>query len=106
MSYVLQRLKIAEIGRFIAETLPNNPSEATYGAILSLDLKFEQFLEQLPIFFQTQHSHSAEVDIIDEKHPYISMQRLSKSMLLNLVRCNLHFSYLVGCPNQDSHGFS
>ena len=106
MSYVLQRRKLAEIALCMSETVPSDPHKATYDLIISLDSKLEHLLEELPIFFRLETHPSEEARLIDEKHIYIPIQRHVITMMINLVRCQLHFPYLVGSSNTALHIFS
>ncbi|KAG9257427.1 uncharacterized protein F5Z01DRAFT_388308 [Emericellopsis atlantica] len=106
MSYNLQRLKTAEVARCISDLMPHDPSEASCELILSLDAKLESLLCELPDFFKIEWKDSQETQRIDEAHPYIPLQRLLANLLINIVRCGLHFPYLSGRANKSLHAFS
>ncbi|KAF2100212.1 hypothetical protein NA57DRAFT_36177 [Rhizodiscina lignyota] len=106
MSYVLNRLKVAEISRCISDVTPHDPNDATYELILSLDSKLESLIRGLPAFFNIETADSEETGLIDQTHPYIPMQRLIINMMINLMRCKLHFPYFAGHPRKSLHAFS
>lgn len=106
MSYFLQRLKIAEIAQVVSDTSPINPSEITYDEVVSLDAKFQHFVDTLPAFFKIESSQTKEVCQIDKDHSYVPAQRLVLAIMLNLTRCKLHFPHLVGSANTALHIFS
>jgi hypothetical protein len=106
ISYVLCRLKLSEVAHAITELTPNNPIEASYDLVTSIDSKLQQFLKSLPVFFQMEKAHTPKVRQIDHKHPYIPMQRLVITMMINLGLCKLHFPFLVGSPFKGLHNFS
>ncbi|KAK7393945.1 hypothetical protein QQX98_013274 [Neonectria punicea] len=106
MSYVLQRLKVAEIARCISDIMPRDPNDATYDMIVSLDSKLESLLQDLPDFFRIDIADSDEIGFVGQAHPYIPMQRLTVNLLINIVRCKLHFPYLSGNSNRSLHDFS
>ncbi|CAO2658204.1 Nn.00g059270.m01.CDS01 [Neocucurbitaria sp. VM-36] len=106
MSYVLHRLKVAEIVRCILDVIPHDPSDATYEMILSLDSKFDSLSQDLPAFFRVENADSDETKVIVRSHPYIPIQRLMLNMTINIFRCKLHFPYLAGNPSKSLHAFS
>ncbi|KAH6986511.1 hypothetical protein BKA56DRAFT_479753 [Ilyonectria sp. MPI-CAGE-AT-0026] len=106
MSYVLHRLKITEVARCISDVIPHDPNEATCEMILSLDSKIESVIQGLPAFFRVEIADSEETRLIDQKHSYIPIQRLLINLMINLVRCKLHFPYLSGNPSKALHVFS
>ncbi|KAG7402461.1 putative transcription factor lepB [Fusarium oxysporum f. sp. rapae] len=106
MSYNLQRIKVAEVGRYISDLMPHDPSEASCELILSLDAKLESLLYELPRFFRMDMLECEETKQIDQKYPHIPMQRLLINLLINIFRCGLHFPYLPGRINKAIHAFS
>ncbi|KAF4631567.1 hypothetical protein G7Y89_g6564 [Cudoniella acicularis] len=106
MSYVLHRLKVAEIARCISDVIPHDPNDATCELILSLDSKLESLIQDLPAFFKVEIADSEETRLIDQTHPYIPIQRLLISIMINIIRCKLHFPYLAGNPSKSLHVFS
>ena len=106
MSYFLQRLKVAEIARCISDAVPLSPSEATCDTILLLDSKLESLIQELPAFFRLEISDSKEISKLDKPHPYIALQRLVINLIINVVRCKLHFPYFSGHLSKTLHIFS
>lgn len=106
MSYGLHRLKLAEIARYISDAIPQNPSDATCEVVLSLDSKLESLIQTLPSFFRVEIADSDETRRIDQAHTYIPIQRLVLNLMINLIRCKLHFPYLSGHPSSPLHVFS
>jgi hypothetical protein len=106
MSYVLHRLKAAEISRCVVDLMPQDPNDATYELIVSIDSKIETLIQDLPPFFRVELADSEAIRLIDNAHPYIPMQRLVLTMLINIIRCKLHFPYLAGNANKSLHIFS
>jgi hypothetical protein len=106
MSYFLQRLKVAEVARCIADAIPQDPPDATCELILSLDSKLESLIQNLPTFYRIEIASSAGTALIDQTHPYIPIQRLLINLMINLMRCKLHFPYLSGDPSSPIHALS
>ncbi|KAF2474824.1 uncharacterized protein BDR25DRAFT_332154 [Lindgomyces ingoldianus] len=106
MSYVLHRLKIAEIARCISDVIPHDPNDATCELIVPLDSKLESLIQDLPAFFKVEIADSEETRVIDQTHSYIPMQRLLINMMINIIRCRLHFPHLAGSPSESLHVFS
>ncbi len=106
MSYFLQRVKIAQLARSISTAIPHDPRTATCEIIFSLDSQLEMALQQFPSFFRSEVADSESIKRIDQAHSYIPMQRFLVNMMLNLIRCKLHFPYLVGSPDKALHAYS
>ncbi|KAF2735372.1 hypothetical protein EJ04DRAFT_464849 [Polyplosphaeria fusca] len=106
MVYVLHRIKVADTARFISDTMPNDPSIATNEMIHSLDSKLESLLQELPAFFQSKPIITTEVQLIDQKHPYIPMQRFMLNIGIDIIRCKLHYPYLTATSDPPLHVFS
>lgn len=106
MSYNLHRLQVAEVARHISDAMPRNASDATCELILSLDSKLEALVQSLPAFFRVEIADSDEIARICRTHPHLPLQRLVINLMVDLVRCKLHYSFLSGHSNKSLHTFS
>jgi hypothetical protein len=106
MTYNLHRIKIAELARGVSDVVPNDPNFATYRLISSVDSKFKEFITGLPSFFRMDEADSPQVQQMDENYPFIPVQRLVLTIMVNLGRSKLHLPYLIGSPDGDLHRFS
>lgn len=105
MSAFLQRIKLANLCREIVDALPSGFSdsqEPDYAIILMLDSKLQEYLKELPIFFQLDPMSVQQSQIVCEERPYIAWQRLTIHFSLHARLCRLHRPYhLIGATNPD-----
>ncbi|KAF2107372.1 hypothetical protein BDV96DRAFT_506327 [Lophiotrema nucula] len=106
MSYSLHRLKLAEISRCIVDMAPQDPSNATHELVSALDSKIDTLVQGFPEFFQSQLAETDEVQDIDQRLSYIPLQRTILSVMVDMLRCKLHFPYLTGHQSKALHAFS
>ncbi|KAJ9647676.1 hypothetical protein H2204_000306 [Knufia peltigerae] len=105
MSAFLQRIKLANLCREIVDALPSafsDSQEPEYAIIMMLDNKLQQYLKELPIFFQLDPMSIQQSQKVCEERPYIAWQRLSIHFSLHARLCRLHRPYhLIGSTNPD-----
>ncbi|KIW17062.1 hypothetical protein PV08_04253 [Exophiala spinifera] len=105
MSAFLQRIKLADLCRQIVDALPSASSdsqEPKYSIILMLDSMLQQYLTELPVFFQLDPMSIQQSQRVCEKRPYVAWQRLNIHFSLHARLCRLHRPYhLVGATNPD-----
>ena len=106
MSYFLQRTRMGELSRSIADHLPlalsDNPDEANYDDIIHLDRKFENFLDELPVFFRLDEESLRQSREIDRKYPHIPIQRYMINGGTHTRRSKLHQPFLIRGGSHDS----
>lgn len=97
-SYLIQRVKLAEICRSISDTIPLGSSgadSARYEDIMMLDSRFAQFLDDLPPFFQFNPSANEFYKPLYAQRPSTRVQKYTVNMICQTRRCRLHQPYLV-----------
>ncbi|KNG90918.1 hypothetical protein ANOM_000721, partial [Aspergillus nomiae NRRL 13137] len=103
LSAFIYRVKLATLCREVVDAMPSiwlEAQEPDYETILALDRKFQNFLGELPIFFQLDPDSIEQSQSICEKRPYIPVQRISLHFSLHARLCRLHRPYhLEGVTN-------
>ncbi|GAB1209163.1 hypothetical protein APSETT445_007930 [Aspergillus pseudonomiae] len=103
LSAFIYRVKLATLCREVVDVMPSiwlEAQEPDYETILALDRKFQNFLDELPIFFQLDPDSIEQSQSICEKRPYIPVQRISLHFSLHARLCRLHRPYhLEGVTN-------
>ncbi|KAB8260928.1 hypothetical protein BDV32DRAFT_158597 [Aspergillus pseudonomiae] len=103
LSAFIYRVKLATLCREVVDAMPSiwlEAQEPDYETILALDRKFQNFLDELPIFFQLDPDSIEQSQSICEKRPYIPVQRISLHFSLHARLCRLHRPYhLEGVTN-------
>ncbi|OGM41989.1 hypothetical protein ABOM_009518 [Aspergillus bombycis] len=103
LSAFIYRVKLATLCREVVDAMPSiwlEAQEPDYETILALDRKFQNFLAELPIFFQLDPSSIEQSQSICEKRPYIPVQRITLHFSLHARLCRLHRPYhLEGVTN-------
>ncbi|KAE8384763.1 hypothetical protein BDV23DRAFT_176799 [Aspergillus alliaceus] len=103
MSSFIYRVKLSTLCREVVDTMPSiwlEAQEPDYETILMLDKKFQNFLAELPIFFQLDPASIAQSQEICKDRPYIPIQRISIHFGLHARLCRLHRPYhLEGMTN-------
>ena len=109
LSYFLQRTRMGELSRSIADCLPltlSDPEETNYDDVIHLDGKFENFLAELPVFFRLDDESLQQSREIDRKYPQIPIQRYMINGGAHTRRYKLHQPFLIrGSPN-DRYSYS
>ena len=96
-SYLLQRLRMAELAREMVDRQPISKSTTngpSYAEILIIDTEFEKFLCSIPPFFKMGsdnigHSHTGS-------RSDLKLQSYILHSILHTQRCKLHLPYLTG----------
>lgn len=97
-SYLIQRIKLAEVARHIIDTIPLGASGADsvrYEDIIALDGRFAAFLRELPPFFQFDPTNDARFHSLYTERPSILVQKYTTNMICQTRRCRLHQPFLV-----------
>lgn len=103
MTAFIHRVKLASLCREIVDTIPSTflePQELEYDVILGLDKKFQQFLQELPVFFRLDPDSIQRSQEICQARPYLAWQRINIHFSLHTRLCRLHRPYhLEGMTN-------
>ena len=109
MSYFLQRTRMGELSRNIADCLPltlSDPNETNYNDIIHLDSKFESFLNELPVFFRLDEESLQQSREIDRKYPHIPIQRYMINGGTHTRRYKLHQPFLIRGSHDNGYPYS
>ncbi|PYI02608.1 hypothetical protein BO78DRAFT_432729 [Aspergillus sclerotiicarbonarius CBS 121057] len=93
MSASIARIELAELCEEAVNRLPFNGmdnNERDYDAVLALDAKFQEYLRNLPVFFQLHAASIQQSPAICEERPYIAWQRLILHFSAHTRLCWLH----------------
>ncbi|RYP04110.1 hypothetical protein DL764_004657 [Monosporascus ibericus] len=109
MSYFLHRLYLADLCREVIDTLPSTllePQKLDYNVLLMLDVKFQDLIESLPIFFQRRPENIQKSRELCRERPYIAWQRTSLHFSINTYICRLHRPFHVEGTTNPKYEFS
>ncbi|KAJ5988397.1 hypothetical protein N7481_003607 [Penicillium waksmanii] len=93
MSASIARIRLAEICEEAVNELPFNgldSSELDYEIVLALDAKFQEYLRDLPSFFQLHPGGVQDTQFRPHENSYISWQRLILHFSAHTRLCWLH----------------
>lgn len=103
MSAFIMRVKCAELCRQVIDTLPSillDSTEPDYDTILALDAKFQDHLNELPMYFKTDPASIEQSREICKNRPTIAWQRINIHFAIHTRLCRLHRPYhLEGITN-------
>ena len=109
MSYFLQRTRMGELSRSIADCLPltlSDPDKTNYDDIVRLDSKFENFLTELPVFFRLDEESLQQSREVDRKYPHIPIQRYMINGGAHTRRYKLHQPFVIRCSHDNRYAYS
>jgi hypothetical protein len=98
MSYFLQRIRFADVCRYIVDTLYSSDTEIenmNYNKIITLDNRFEDFLNGLPKFLKLDEKNRRESAHTDMLLPQIPIQRYIINVNAHCRRIRLHQPFLI-----------
>lgn len=99
MSYFLQRIHMAEIGRGIVDQRPmatTSFGQPGLSQIMQMDSQLDQFIHEIPFFFNLDNYENPESTSINTfVHAYML------NLIIHTQRCKLHLSYLTTGPNSN-----
>ena len=103
LSAFIYRVKLATLCREVVDAMPSiwlEAQEPEYETILKLDRRFQNFLSELPTFFQLDPDSIEQSQKICEERPHIPVQRISLHFSIHTRLCRLHRPYhLEGVTN-------
>ncbi|KUM57999.1 hypothetical protein ACN42_g9165 [Penicillium freii] len=109
MSYCLQRIRLGEFCREIADCAPfgmSDPGGPAYEHTKQIDMKICEFAESLPPFFSLAF-RSDELPKSDfRRSPGIIIQRYKINFLLHAQRCRFHLPYLSQASKDPAYDYS
>lgn len=109
MSYYLQRIRLGECCREIADCAPFGMSESEgpdYEHTKQIDGKICEFAGSLPSFFSLAYRSDELPKSDPRRSPGIIIQRYIINFLLNAQRCRLHFAYLSRASKDPTYDYS
>lgn len=103
VSYLIQRIRLAEVCRGILERFPLGapPSDhVAYGLIMEADAKMNQLLHEIPDFFNIDKVKAASsvnhsLASSDSLFPAITIQRYTLNLILHRQLCRMHLPFLA-----------
>ncbi|KAK5173531.1 uncharacterized protein LTR77_002212 [Saxophila tyrrhenica] len=108
MSYYLQRIRLSEICREIADftwTWDGDPESVSIDDIQRLDAKFDRYFAELPTFLQLDDS-AQETAALDRQTPHIRLQSYIVNLIGNARRCKFHLPFLQRASVDNTYAFS
>lgn len=103
MSAFIERVKLSEICREVVDAMPSIllESQPEYHVILALDEKFQNYLDDLPVFLRLDRNSIRKSYAICSERPNIIWQRIGINFSVHTRICRLHMPYhLEGMTNQ------
>ncbi|KAK7752527.1 hypothetical protein SLS62_005495 [Diatrype stigma] len=98
MAYCLARVRLAHLCREMTDTVPLKTSKLMampYEHIMALDKRFEDYLLNLPFFFQTDADSRERTKPLEMVYPRIPIMRYSIAAAAHSRRCRLHHRFLL-----------
>jgi hypothetical protein len=107
MAYYLQRIRLAEICRHVADIVwDTDADQVAVEDINAVDRMFEQVLHELPDFLRLEKDHRQKFCCLDQKHPEILMQRYVVNLTIQAKRCKFHLPFLLRAAHDGRFSFS
>lgn len=103
MSAFIERVKLSELCREVVDAMPSIllESQPEYHVILALDEKFQNYLDDLPVFLRLDGNSMRKSYAICSERPNIVWQRIGINFSIHTRLCRLHMPYhLEGMTNQ------
>lgn len=100
MSYFIQRIRLAELSREVADNnaplSSSSPDPLIHSQVMAIDDKFAGFIKEIPSFFRLGGGSVEEIAVVADagRAPGIIIQRYILNSLVYAHRCKLHVSYL------------
>lgn len=109
MSYFLLRIRSAELARMICDAWPMASSDIDnidYSSIVAIDAKFEELINDMPVFFRLDDESRRRSHPITEKYPYFIIQKYLIGIAIYMRRCKLHQPFLVRGSEDERFRYS
>lgn len=109
MSAFICRLRLAEVCREVVDTIPSmwlDPQDLDYNMVLSLDAKFQTYLDSLPYYFQLDTANVQKSQDIYRDRPYIQSQALMLHLGSYARICRLHRPFHLEFANNPQYAYS
>jgi hypothetical protein len=107
MAYYLQRIKLGEICRQVADMVwDTDADQVALEDIYSTDRKFDAVLTELPEFLRLEKGHQQKFRELDEAEPNILVQRYVVNLTIQAKRCKFHLPFLLRAAHESSFSFS
>ncbi|KAJ5954867.1 hypothetical protein N7501_009146 [Penicillium viridicatum] len=109
MSYCLQRIRLGEFCREIADCAPfgmSDPGGPDYEHTKQIDIKICEFAESLPLFFSLAFRSDELPKSDPRRSPGIIIQRYKINFLLHAQRCRFHLPYLSQASKDPAYDYS
>ncbi|KAL4809096.1 hypothetical protein BDV18DRAFT_94673 [Aspergillus unguis] len=103
MTYTLCRIQVATLAREVVDCLTpsffaspgTECSDEIYDKIITLDQKYQQFLQSLPPFFQLTIQDYRSYQTLLEEKPYLEWQRYLINFIVHTQLARLHRPFLI-----------
>ena len=104
MAYYIQRIRLAEICRHIADTFWDI-EQVTAGDVRRIDSEFDEIFEDFPAFLRLENDDE-QAEQLDRTQPYILLQRYILNLKTHAKRCKFHLPLLLRASHDDRYTFS
>lgn len=106
-AYALQRIRIGEICREIADLRWSADSdEVSVNDIKNLDAKFEDLFRNLPPFLRMDRSSRIPYADLEVRYPILKMQRYAINLIVHARRSKFHLPFLLRASFDPDYSFS
>ena len=107
MAYYLQRIRLSEICRDVADLLwAFDADEVSVGDIKATDAKFDVMLTELPMFLRWDEGNRTGYEHIDSKDVHMRLQRYTVHLMTHSRRCKFHLPFLLRASVDAEYAFS
>lgn len=109
MTHFIHRIRLAELCREAVDTMPSillDNQAANYDVVLALHSKFQNYIQQIPIFFRLDVPSIQQSRDICRDRPYIAWQRALLHFSFNTRLCRLHRSFHLEGLTDPRYSFS
>lgn len=109
MSFAIQRIKLGDLCREVVDLIPISicaTSTVDYQQVIALDQRFEDFLQELPVFLRNDEQSIQQSEHVVARYPAMRIQRQLLSMLAKTKRCKMHHPFLIRGSTNPRYSYS
>jgi hypothetical protein len=104
MAYYIQRIKLAEICRMIADLMWDSDAyQVTSEDIQTIDRMFDSLITNLPDFLRLEKGHQQKNYEVDQSQPQILVQRYVVNLTIQAKRCKFHLPFLLRAAEDNTY---
>lgn len=105
MSYYMQRIRLGEISRQVADLVNlTSPEDMTFDEIYAIENEFQSVLAEVPDVLRLDgESQSTQSQHLDPGHASFAVQRYVLNITLQARRCKFHWPFVLRAAHDDRY---